>query len=407
MTPPDHPPPLPDQEPTPLPADEVIELVPEPVPVVRPVRRRYRPEPPQPGFWLAVAWCFGLLGSLYVPLVIAGLLTFAVMAFTSGDVSAFWKAESQQMQRVVGAGQAQPPRVPPPMPDGISYSLAAGMAAGHVGSLTLALLLLRFGAGPDWKRKVALRRPPIVPLVLSLIVLPGLMLTHAAVHVGLHEFVEAAARMFDPKTDMGSGSMEGQLKSMLSPWPIWLAVLVIGVGPGVIEEFFCRGYLGRGLVARFGPVGGVLLTSMLFGMLHLAPLYAVGTMVMGVLLHITYLATRSLWVPVLLHFLNNTLTVLSVLGVKTVRGLEAEPTEVPTAAYLLGVVLTVVGLWALWSCRARLVSTAPDQPAWRPDYPGVELPPRESGTVVRHRLPNPLACVLTLAALGGLMYYLT
>jgi CAAX protease family protein len=281
MTPPDHPPPLPEPDPPPLPADEVIELVPEPVPVVRPVRRRYRPEPPQPGFLMAIAVCVGLLISLYVPLVIAGGLTFAVLAFSSGDAKTFWQGEKQQMQKVVGAGQAKPSGDPPSMPDGISYSLAAGMAAGHVGSLTLTLLLLRFGVGPEWKRKVALRRPPIVPLVLSLLVLPGLMLTHAAVHTGLHEMAEAVMRLVDPKADLGSGSMDAQLKAMLSPWPVWLAVLIIGIGPGVIEEFFCRGYLGRGLVARYGLVGGVMLTSMLFGMLHLAPLYAVGTMVMG------------------------------------------------------------------------------------------------------------------------------
>lgn len=408
MTPPDQPP-LPDPDPPPLPADEVIELVAEPVPVVRPFRRRRRPEPPQPGFWMAVAWCFGLLTSLYVPLVIAGGLTFAVLAFVSGDAKRFWQGETQQMQKVAGVGQEKdkPPGEPPSMPDGISYSLAAGMAAGHVGSLTLALLLLRFGVGPDWKRKVALRWPPVVSLVLSLLVLPGLMLTHAAVHAGLHESAEAVMRVFDPKADLDSGSMDAQLKAMLAPWPIWLAVLIIGVGPGVIEEFFCRGYLGRGLVARYGPIGGVLLTSMLFGMLHLAPLYAVGTMVMGVLLHVTYLATRSLWVPVLLHFLNNTLTVLAVLGVRTLRGLEAEPTEVPAVAYLLGFALTGVGLWALWSGRGRLVSVDPEQSAWRPEYPGVELPPRGSGTVVRHRLPNPVAVLLTLAALGGLVYYLT
>lgn len=413
MTPPDHPPPLPDPEPPPLPADEVIELVPEvePVPVVRPVRRRRRPEPPQPGFWMAVAWCFGLLASLYIPLVVAGLLTFAVLAFSSGDVRAFWQAESKQMEKVVGAGQAKPPRDPPSMPDGISYSLALGMAAGHAGSLTFTLLLLRFGIGPEWRRKVALRRPPVVPLVLSLMILPGLMLTHAAVHAGLHETAEAVMRTFDPKADLDSGSMDSQLKAMLAPWPLWLAVLIIGVGPGVIEEFFCRGFLGRGLVARFGPVGGVLLTSMLFGMLHLAPLYAVGTMVMGALLHATYLATRSLWVPVLLHFLNNSLTVLAVLGVRTLRGLAVEPTELPAVVYLLGFALTGVGMWALWSARGRLVPAdaepGPDEPQpWRQEFPGVELPPAQSGVVVRHRLPNPIAVLLTLAALGGLLYYL-
>ncbi|HET6575381.1 MAG TPA: CPBP family intramembrane glutamic endopeptidase [Fimbriiglobus sp.] len=405
MSPPDHPPPLPDPEPPPLPADEVIELVPEPVPVVRPARRRRKPGPPEPGFGMAVAWCFGLLASLYIPFAIAAVLTFAVLAIASGDVRKFVQAEGTQMEKVAAAGQAKPPRDPPPMPDGISYAMAAGMAAGHVGSLTFALLLLRFGVGPDWTRKVALRRPPVVPLVLSLMVLPGLILAHTAVQAGLHETAEAVIRLLDPNADTGS-SMDAQMKTMMSPWPLWLAVLVMGVGPGVIEEFFCRGFLGRGLVARYGPVGGVLLTSMLFGMLHLLPLYAVGTMVMGALLHVTYLATRSLWVPVLLHFLNNTLSVLAILGVPTLRGLAVDPTELPAAAYLLGFALIGVGMWALWSARARLVSVAPDQPAWRPEYPGVELPPRDSGTVVRHRPPNPVAAFLTLAVLGGLLYFL-
>jgi membrane protease YdiL (CAAX protease family) len=402
MTPPDQPPPLPD--PPPLPADEVIELVPDPVPEVRPVRRRRRPKPPEPGFWLSVAWCCGLLAVLNIPLVIVGLLTFAVLAFASGDVKKFMQAETKQMEKVVGAGQARPPRETPPMPDGISYSLAAGTAAGYVGSLIFALLLLRFGVGPEWKRKVALRRPPVVPLVLSLMVFPGLMLTHAVVHVGLNESAEAVMKLFGAEAD--TGSMEAQMKAMISPWPLWVAVLVIGVGPGVVEEFFCRGFLGRGLMARYGPVGGVLLTSMLFGMLHLLPLYAVGTMVMGALLHVTYLATRSLWVPVLLHFLNNTLTVLALYEVPMPRGLKADPTELSAVTYLLGLVLTGVGMWALWSGRGRLVSLDLDRPAWRPAYPGVELPPRDSGTVVRHQLPNPLAFALTLAALGGLLYYL-
>jgi hypothetical protein len=214
-------------------------------------------------------------------------------------------------------------------------------------------------------------------------------------------------RLVNPNAELDGSSMDAQMKAMFAPWPVWLGVLIIGVGPGVIEEFFCRGYLGRGLVARYGPVGGVLLTSMLFGMLHLAPLYALGTMVMGVLLHLTYLATRSLWVPVTLHFLNNTLSVLTLLGVQTTRGLDAAPDEVPALAYLLAFALTGVGMWALWTARARLVTQAPDRPAWRPEFPGVELPPAGSGTVVRHRLPNPIAVLLTLAAFCGLVYYLT
>jgi membrane protease YdiL (CAAX protease family) len=408
MIPPEEPPRLPEANPDPDPFDEVIELVPldEPVPVVWPARPVQRPTPPRPGLWQSIAWCFALLASLYVPLVIAGGLTFAVMAIASGDIREFWKAESRQMQKVADQRKPKAADEAVPMPDGISYSLAVGMLAGHVGSLTLALLLLRFGVGPDWKRKVALRRPPLIPLFLSLVVLPGLMLVHSAVHTGLHEVVEGTIRAINPKVDVESGSMDAQLKAMLAPWPVWLAVLIIGVGPGVIEELFCRGYLGRGLVARYGPVSGVLLTSVLFGMLHVAPLYALGTMVMGVLLHVIYLATRSLWVPILLHFLNNTLTILTVLGVLKVRGLEADPTELSAFVYLFGLTLTASGIWALWSARGRLVTVDVELLAWKPEYPGVELPRSDSGTVVQHRSPNPIAVALTLTSLIGLLYFL-
>src|SRR5829696_8138321 len=84
MTPPDHPPPLPEPEPPPLYADEVIELVAEQVPVVRPVRRR-RPEPPEPGFLMSIAWCLGLLLALYIPLAVTMAVVFVGMAVMSGN----------------------------------------------------------------------------------------------------------------------------------------------------------------------------------------------------------------------------------------------------------------------------------------------------------------------------------
>jgi membrane protease YdiL (CAAX protease family) len=403
MTPPEDPPPLPtpDHPPDP-PADEVVELVPEPEPpVVRPFRRPRRPEPPQPGFLLSIAWCLGLLASLYIPLGVATLVTFAVFAVASGDPEGFFQGEWRQFRLVAGqtAGEDPDPEVPAGMPEGLSYSLAVGMAAGHLGSLTFTLLLLRFGVGRDWARKIALRRPPLVPLALSLLVLPGFMLVHSAVHLGLGELAGG-----------DDGGTSEQLRAMLTPWPLWVAVLLIGVGPGVVEELFCRGYLGRGLVARYGMLWGVVLTSVLFGMLHLAPLYALGTMVMGLLLHVTYLATRSLWVPILLHFLNNTLTVLAILGVSTVPGLEADPTDLPAAAYLLGFALTGVGLWALWSARGRLdpADAKADEPAaWRQQFPGVELPPEGSGVRVRHRFPNPVAAVLTVAGFAAVWYFMS
>jgi hypothetical protein len=48
---------------------------------------------------------------------------------------------------------------------------------------------------------------------------------------------------------------------------------------------------------------------------------------------------------------------------------------------LASALLLAAVLWVLYAGRARLVSTRPGVPAWRPFYPGVGGPPPASGTV--------------------------
>src|SRR5207249_3638911 len=103
------------------------------------------------------------------------------------------------------------------------------------------------------------------------------------------------------------------LEKMFGALPWWYGVLVVGLAPGVSEELWCRGFLGRGLVGRYGPVAGVLLTSLFFGALHLDPPHVVATFCMGAALHVVYLFTRCLWLPILIHFLNNSLAVLTTV----------------------------------------------------------------------------------------------
>lgn len=86
-------------------------------------------------------------------------------------------------------------------------------------------------------------------------------------------------------------------------------LVIVGVGPAIGEEIIFRGVIGRGLTARWGVVRGVLLTSLLFAIAHVSPSHALATIPIGIFLHVTYLATGSLWAPILVHFLNNALSV--------------------------------------------------------------------------------------------------
>src|SRR3954468_23799191 len=110
-------------------------------------------------------------------------------------------------------------------------------------------------------------------------------------------------------SDTGLGGME-EMEKAFGSWPVLLGVFLIGVLPGIGEELWCRGFLGRGLVGTHGVVLGILGTSFLFGLIHVDPCQGTMAMLMGVGLHVVYQLTRSLWMPMLLHFLNNSLAVV-------------------------------------------------------------------------------------------------
>jgi membrane protease YdiL (CAAX protease family) len=73
------------------------------------------------------------------------------------------------------------------------------------------------------------------------------------------------------------------------------------------EELVFRGYPFQKLVESLGPLGAVAVSSACFGLAHLANSHhtwisTANTMLVGVPLSIAYLRTRSLWMPVGMHF---------------------------------------------------------------------------------------------------------
>jgi membrane protease YdiL (CAAX protease family) len=194
--------------------------------------------------------------------------------------------------------------------------------------------------------------------------------------------------------------MEDTMRAV-SRWDVSLAVLIVGLGPGIGEELWCRAFLGRGLVARYGPIVGVLLTSFFFGLIHLEPRQGTMAVLMGLCLHYSYLTTRSLLVPMLLHFLNNSFAVIAV-RFDQFRQVEENPEGIPWFIFAAAVVLLLAVGWALFATRARLVALEPDLEDWKPEYPGASWPPPEVPVqVVRPLVPGPLA-----AAAGAFLVFL-
>jgi len=78
-------------------------------------------------------------------------------------------------------------------------------------------------------------------------------------------------------------------------------LMVVVVAP-LVEELLFRGFLLNRWGRRWGLRTGIIASSALFAVLHM---HWVGLFVFGVVMSLLYVATGSLWAPILAHALNN------------------------------------------------------------------------------------------------------
>src|SRR5262249_20891356 len=146
-----------------------------------------------------------------------------------------------------------------------------------------------------------------------------------------------------------------QVAMIFGKWPWPVGVLVIGVGPGIAEELWFRGFFGRGLVGRHGLIVGVLLTSLLFGLIHIEPRQVAYGMVIGVLLHLSYVASRSLLVPMFLHAANNSVSVLA-MHIPALAAIDEAAQQIPCFGAAVLVVVAVG--WAFYKSHTSLTDVS-------------------------------------------------
>ncbi len=91
------------------------------------------------------------------------------------------------------------------------------------------------------------------------------------------------------------------------------AILLIVVAP-VAEEIFFRGFLYQAFRNSFGVWPGAALSGLIFGFIHFEFFKLVQLAILGVILALLFERTRSLWPPIMLHALNNTLAFIYLMA---------------------------------------------------------------------------------------------
>lgn len=148
-----------------------------------------------------------------------------------------------------------------------------------------------------------------------------------------------------------------------TPGELVATLILVALLPAVAEEYIFRGCIARSF-ARKGYVFAVFMSALLFAIMHGSPLQLVHQFLIGAVCAVLFFATRSLWPPIILHFLNNAIAL--VLGYMQNRGSALAVAEVwqyvvmcvVGAAATIGLLIAVIYL-----CKARAAKVDPESGA--------------------------------------------
>lgn len=235
--------------------------------------------PPQPGIWGSIAWTAAMpLGQLVIGMPIGLFIVLLISAIT-GSISS-----SGQMTALITGTQIGT----------VAFALVAAVVCSRFARHAM------FPLAP-------IRILHLVALVAM--VLPATMLSRTCYDLALALWNAATASLPALRAVDEMNTME-QIGGIVGAVPFPLLLLLLAVVPAVAEEIIFRGIIGRGLTARYGLVSGIIMTSMLFGIAHGHPAHAVSVIPLGIVMHVLYVATRSIWAPMLFHFCNNAFAIV-------------------------------------------------------------------------------------------------
>ena len=150
--------------------------------------------------------------------------------------------------------------------------------------------------------------------------------------------------------DWSPNIMEQSFDILQSGWGGILAIAIIGP---VLEELLFRGAITKALLQQYSPTKAILLSALLFGVFHINPAQILPAFLIGILFAWTYYKTASLIPCILMHVLNNSLSVFL-----SIKYPEAENMSdlMNTSTYLMVIFAAVLILaGVIWGMRRTTI----------------------------------------------------
>jgi membrane protease YdiL (CAAX protease family) len=203
-------------------------------------------------------------------------------------------------------------------PEYTSMTQAANAVASIIGFGLPVLVVGYFTSG---KLGVQLGFNPITNqkqiFIVVLLALTGLLLSGALGDLTDKLTISSSIRNWATNLEAQYKKALMAMTQMSSIWDLVFALLAIAVVPAIVEELYFRASLQKIIMDWSGkPFVAIVVTAILFSAFHFSYFGFLSRMSLGIVLGLIYYYTKTIWLPILMHFINNAIGVSALYFVR-------------------------------------------------------------------------------------------
>jgi membrane protease YdiL (CAAX protease family) len=145
-------------------------------------------------------------------------------------------------------------------------------------------------------------------------------------------------------------SFKNIFETLMAKQVFVFSVIIMGIIPGLMEELFFRGIILDGLNRNYSKRKAIIISALLFGIVHLNPWQFYGGFIIGLISAWVCINTNSILLSIYIHFFNNVLYTITVkyrenIPIKGFNSNFATPVEFqPLWFDAIGFVILIVGI---------------------------------------------------------------
>lgn len=145
----------------------------------------------------------------------------------------------------------------------------------------------------------------------------GLILSGAA--ASFTEIIPIPAKFKELATDLENSYKQAimAMTKMNSIGDLLINLFAVALIPAFVEELYFRGTMQKTFKNLSGnPVLAIIITAIIFSGFHFSYFGFLSRMMLGIVLGFIYEYTKSIWMPILLHFINNAFAIITIYSVR-------------------------------------------------------------------------------------------